>query len=88
MIGFFVTYDPEADAMYVSFRSVEPGGVRDSLELDESRHVDYDYDDEQVGVEFLNVSDGVNLDGVPRAAEIRTTLERLLATRLSSKSAA
>ncbi len=86
--GLQVRYDPEADAVYVSFREVEAGGIRDSLELDESRHVDYDHNDQIVGIEFLKVRDGINLDGVPHADDIRHALEQLLGTRLTSKSAA
>ncbi len=88
MTGLFVTYDPDADALYVRLRHVGPGGIRGARELDESRHVDYDYEDAPVGVEFLNASDGVDLEDVPMAAEIRVILEQLFATRFTSKSAA
>ncbi len=83
-----IRFDVEADAMYVSFRDVEDGGIRDSQELDESRHIDFDYDDSVVGVEFLNVSRGINLSGVPHSEDVRVAIERLLGTRVTSRSAA
>lgn len=88
MNGLLLQYDPEADALYVSFRELRPGEGRGSREIDESRFVAYDYDDQIVGVEFLNVRDGIVLEGVPRAEDIRQAIERLLDTRLVSKSAA
>lgn len=58
----FVTYDSEADALYVQFRDSD---VARTVSLDANRNVDYDLDGEVVGVEFLNVRDGLELEGVP-----------------------
>jgi len=43
--------------------------------LDGSRLIDYAEDGGPVGIELLEVSDGVNLDGLPQ----RDVIERLLA---------
>lgn len=72
-----ITYDPEADAVYVSLRSLKRSEVVDrTVHLDERRNVDYAADGELLGVEFLWVSDGIDLSGVPHADEIRSLLSR------------
>jgi len=70
----YMTHDSEIDAAYVYFRKV-PWDHMDIL--DDYRNVDYGPDGEPNGVELLYVSDGVNLDGLPR----RDVIERLLAER-------
>jgi uncharacterized protein YuzE len=73
-----VSYDPEADAVYVSLRPLAVDeAVHRTVELDEQRNIDYDANGEPVGVEFLWVSDGIDLAGVPRSDEIRDLLLRL-----------
>ncbi len=62
-----VSYDEEADAMYVRFRPRE-GHIK-STRIDEQRVLDRD-DAGIVGVEFLFVSRGVNLEGLPEAEHI------------------
>lgn len=64
-------YDSEADAIYVSFRPIDEGEVARTMSLDVNRNVDYDSDGVPVGVEFLNVRDGVRFDGLPRSEELR-----------------
>ncbi len=69
-----LTYDLEADAAYVCFRTAP----WDHMNIVDDRwNVDYGPDGEPNGVELLSVSDGVNLDGLPR----RDVIERLLAER-------
>jgi len=70
----YVTFDSEVDAAYVYFRKA-PWDHMDIL--DDCRNIDYGPDGEPNGVELLYVSDGVNLDGLPR----RDVIERLLAER-------
>ncbi len=57
-----VSYDEEADAMYVRFRARE-GHIK-STRIDEQRVLDRD-DSGVVGIEFLFVSRGVDLEGLP-----------------------
>jgi uncharacterized protein YuzE len=66
-------YDPEADAAYVRLRV---GKYDVTEELDHRRNVDYDAEGCVIGVEFLSVSDGIDLTDVPRAAEIDAALRR------------
>lgn len=66
-----LTYDPEADAMYVSFVRRHDGDVARTIELGDDRQADYGEDGTLLGVEFLGVSAGLNLDGVPREDDIR-----------------
>ena len=66
-----VQYDTEADALYVR---LEAGEVARTRRLDSSRAVDYRADGAVVGVEFLSVSKGVRLEGVPEVERIGAAL--------------
>lgn len=67
-----VRYDQEADAVYVGLRSAE-GHMR-SRRLDEQRVLDYDEHGALVGVEFLFVSRGLRVDGLPESDRIADLL--------------
>ena len=54
--------DRVADAAYVALRN-RP--VKSTKELDSQRRVDYDEKGELVGIEFLAVSQGVDLSDLP-----------------------
>lgn len=69
-----VTYDPDADAAYVSFSSA----VSDhQVPVDDSRILDYTADDVLVGIEILSPSGGVDLRGLPRASEVGSAIRDL-----------
>ena len=68
----YLTYDEQADAVYVQFAR---SSVTRTEELSDSVAVDYDADGQAVGVEFLDVSEGIDLDQVPRRAEVAKLLE-------------
>lgn len=69
-------YDPQADAIYVWL--APPGTASKRTEaLDDARAVDYDDNGHPIGVEFLSVSRGIELDAVPDAAAIAALLARL-----------
>ena len=68
-------YDAETDALYISFREETQGDVV-TQEVDESRYIDRD-DLGVVGIEILFVSQGVNLDGLPRRDEIAEILRAI-----------
>ena len=72
-----VQYDPEVDALYFKLRTVEPGGVKGAKQLDERRLIHYDHDGQPVGVEILNATEGIDLDGLPEAESIRLALKSL-----------
>ena len=59
-----VHYDSEADAIDVHLRD---GVFARTRELDENRLVDYDAEGNVLAVEFLFVSKGIDLTGVPCA---------------------
>jgi uncharacterized protein YuzE len=68
----YLTYDQEADAVYVYF-SDRP--VARTEELSDVVNVDYDSSGDEVGVEFLDVSQGIDLASVPRRSEVAQLLE-------------
>ena len=49
-----IRYDPEADALYIKFREAN---VDHTTELDENTMVDYDKDDQVIGIEILFVKE-------------------------------
>jgi uncharacterized protein YuzE len=66
-------YDAEADALYIYLRHFDKAAST-KARIDISRVIDYDEQGEPLGVEFWNVSSGLNLDDVPE----RETVTRLL----------
>lgn len=64
-------YDRNADAIYISLRDVP---YACGCDLDDERRIDYAAD-MPMGIELLDVSYGVNLDGLPQ----RGVIEQLLA---------
>lgn len=67
-----LTYDQAADAMYIQF---DDAPVARTDEVAEGTAIDFDRDGQPVGVEFLDVSDGIDLHAVPNAAEIAELLK-------------
>ncbi|MGI8856098.1 MAG: DUF2283 domain-containing protein [Thermomicrobiales bacterium] len=67
-----MTYNREADAAYIFLR--EDMQVARTRNLDGSRLIDYADDGEPIGVELLDVSEGVNLDGLPGSEAIARSL--------------
>ena len=72
-----VEHDPRADALYVRLSDKPYAYMEDvSRGPQYARGVDYAADGTPIGVEFLNVSLGVDLTDIPRADEIAVALER------------
>lgn len=69
-----ITYDPEADAVYVTLRDV-PYAFGETLDPD--RRIDYGRDRKPIGIELLNVHRGVNVADLPHAEEIARRLRDL-----------
>ena len=65
------TYDKEADAIYLTLRSEPYAYGRD---LDDERRIDYASDHQEIGIELLSVSKGVNLDGLPAVDKVAEVL--------------
>jgi len=68
------TYDPEADALYVHLIDVE---VARSSSLDDLRIIDYSADRRVIGVEFLGVTGGVDLDDIPHRPKVEELIGEL-----------
>lgn len=66
-----VRHDPESDALYVYLRA---GEVARTKAIDDLRMVDIAEDGTVLGIEFLDVSAGVELDDVP----FRPTIAELI----------
>jgi uncharacterized protein YuzE len=67
-------HDHDADAAYVQINSAEK--VTRTKQLDPNRMVDYGADGTIVGIEFLNVSSGVDLTGLPHHDKLTRLFER------------
>jgi len=68
------TYDKEADAIYV-YLNDKPYSY--TIELDDSRNIDYAKDDTPIGIELLYVSNGVNTMDLPNVMAVERVLEVL-----------
>lgn len=66
-----IEHDPKADTVYVHLREATEVFGED---LDADRGIDYDAEDRPVGVEFLNVSGGVDLADLPKQQELARAL--------------
>lgn len=70
-------YDPEADALFARIRVITPEEVGGGDQIDGRRIVHYDRAGEVVGLEFLDASMGIDLNGLPCADELREALHSL-----------
>jgi len=52
---FNISYDPQAKALYIYYKDIKPGGVSYTKEAAEEVNIDYDKDDNIIGVELLNI---------------------------------
>ncbi len=80
-MAVYTHYDPKADAAWIYFR--KPSMIErpsSSEELDHLRLIAYDSTGEVLAVEILDVSKGVDLEGLPGQAEIKAELHRLAGT--------
>lgn len=66
-----VTYDEEADALYVRFMDVASAKTK---AVDDLRMIDYSKDGAIIGLEFLQASAGIDLSDMP----LRHKTEELL----------
>ena len=58
-----LTYDQEADAVYIRLRQGVPYSY--GVDLDDHRRIDYGADRYPIGIELLSVSQGVDLTDLP-----------------------
>lgn len=66
-----IKHDPVADAVWIMFQA---GDYAETRELDSRRLLDLAPDGTILRIELLDVSDGVDVTGLPAAAEIATAL--------------
>jgi uncharacterized protein YuzE len=65
--------DPDARTLYIVIGHTGEMAM-ETRELDERRTLDYDLKGDLVGVEFIDIDEGIDLDGVPQAARIARAL--------------
>jgi hypothetical protein len=73
--------DPQVDALAIDFPGAEPGASARMVRLDRDRVLDYDAAGRLISIELLNVSRGVDLQGLPEADVVRQALELLAVQR-------
>ena len=72
-MAFKASYDAENDVLYIEFSNKD---VERTSALDDLRLVDYDANNQPVGIEFIAASEGLGLDHVPFADQIEAFLEQ------------
>lgn len=58
-------YDKVADAIYISFEKIAPGGIKNTVALNDDVIVDFDKNRKIVGIEILSASKNL-AKGVPK----------------------
>jgi len=66
-----VTYDPDADVLYVHLAT---GKVAETRALGDLRLIDYSKAGTVLGIEFISASDGVDLHDVPFSQTVATAI--------------
>jgi len=56
-----VTYDKEADAMYIYLEKIKPSGAKGTVRLNDDILVDLDAKNKMIGIEILDVSKNVDV---------------------------
>lgn len=72
-------YDPTVDALYVYLVDFAPGAIAWTDVVDDTRYLDTDGHGGILGIEILDASKGVTLDGLPRPELVCAVLGRLAA---------
>ena len=50
------TFDKDADAVYIYFKEISPGEIKNTISLNDSVNIDIDKDGKILGIEILNIS--------------------------------
>ncbi len=64
-------YDSEADSLYVRFTFDQPAR---SVPLDDLRLIDYSEDGGVIGIEFIDVSGGIDLRDIPFSQDVEEAI--------------
>jgi len=67
-----IEYNPTTDSLYVTLTSNK---VKYSRQLDKDRRIDYAEDGTPTGINIINVSKGINTDGLPREDDLKELME-------------
>ncbi len=70
-----INFDPEFPSLYLKLRDTEYGGP--GPDLGDDRHINLDVEGNVLGITFLNIDDGIDLDGIPE--EVLPEVSQLLA---------
>ncbi|MEX0683449.1 MAG: DUF2283 domain-containing protein [Dehalococcoidia bacterium] len=70
----YAKHDPDADAIYVVLLDAD---VTRSHTLDDFRIIDYSDDRRVVGVEFLGVGGGIDLQDIPHREKVEKAIHEL-----------
>ena len=74
LIDMQLRLDPDAHILYVVVG--HSGNMAlETRDLDERRAVDYDLAGDIVGIEFRDIDEGIDLDGVPHASRLARALQ-------------
>ncbi len=74
LIDMQLRLDPDARILYVVVG--HSGNMAlETRDLDERRAVDYDLAGDIVGIEFRDIDEGIDLDGVPHASRLARALQ-------------
>lgn len=65
-----ITFDKEADAVYIYFKDISPGEVKNTISLNECLNIDLDENGKTLGIEILDASKNLPLDALKSAVMI------------------
>ncbi|VVB83812.1 Uncharacterised protein [uncultured archaeon] len=65
-----LTYDKEADAVYIYLKEISEGEVSQTISLNESINIDLSSERKVLGIEILNASKNLPLNTIKSAKEI------------------
>ena len=65
-----ITYDKEADAVYIYFKEIAEGEVVQTISLNESVNIDLGKDGKTLGIEILNASKNLPINTLKSAVLI------------------
>ncbi len=66
-----MTYDKQADAMYIALEGVKPKSVKQTIALNEDIMVDLDEGKKIIGIEILSASKNLNQKELEEVEKVR-----------------
>lgn len=62
-----ITFDKDADAVYIHFKEISGGEVKQTISLNESVNIDLDENGKTLGIEILDASRNIPKDALKSA---------------------